>query len=360
MALRSYAHMVRFVNTLLLAALVFLGISGVLMLYIDSQPWIFDLHRWVGFALLVLLPWKAAIVYRSLIRGFNKTFDRSVVIVLSLLLAFFILLVVVLGLMWMFRLGPEAVLLQSLISWHWILGLLLLPLAAVHVWRRWPYPRQADFTGRRSFLKLLGIAAAGAASAEIGDRLAHFRAGPASPRRFTGSQGVGSFLGNGFPVVGERIQLLDPAGWRLLISGAVSSPASYAYADLLGRRQSIQRETLDCTNGWFTVQDWQGVSLWDLVEEAGIFEAAAGMRLVSVTGYSHSYPMSEARQILLATHVSGERLEPRHGYPLRAVVPGRRGWFWVKWLHEVVVLDNPFDLALGILASPGEVARQWQ
>jgi DMSO/TMAO reductase YedYZ molybdopterin-dependent catalytic subunit len=360
MALRSYAYMVRFVNALLLGTLVFLGISGVLMLYLDRLPWVFTLHRWVGFALLVLLPWKAVIVYRSLARGFRRTFDRSVVIVLSLLLAVFVILVLVVGLLWMFRLGPESILLQSLISWHWILGLLLLPLAAVHVWRRWPYPKQSDFTERRSFLKVLGAAAAGAAAAEIADRLAHLRAPEESPRRFTGSQGVGSFLGNGFPVVGERIQLLDPAGWRLSVTGAVSTPSMFTYDDLISRRQSIHRATLDCTNGWFTVQDWQGVALVDLLEEAGIAENPAGVRLVSVTGYHHSFPMAEARHILLALHVTGETLEPRHGFPLRAVVPGRRGWFWVKWLGEVVVLDNPFDLALGIMASPREVARQWQ
>jgi DMSO/TMAO reductase YedYZ molybdopterin-dependent catalytic subunit len=360
MALRSYAHMVRFVNTLLLGTLVFLGFSGILMLYLDRLPWIFDLHRWVGFSLLVLLPWKAVIIYRSLARGFRRTFDRSVVIMLSVLLAVSVILVVMVGLLWMFRLGPESILLQSLISWHWILGLLLLPLAAIHVWRRWPYPKQSDFTERRSFLKVLVAATAGVAAAEIADRLAHLRAPEESPRRFTGSQGVGSFLGNGFPVVGERIQLLDPAVWRLSVSGAVSTPSMYSYEALMARRQFIHRVTLDCTNGWFTVQDWQGVALVDLLEEAGVASNPAGVRLVSVTGYHHSFPMSEARQILLATHVTGEVLDERHGFPIRAVVPGRRGWFWVKWLGEVVVLENPFDLALGILASPREVARQWQ
>ncbi len=27
-----------------------------------------------------------------------------------------------------------------------------------------------------------------------------------------------------------------------------------------------------------------------------------------------------------------------HGYPLRAVVPSRRGWSWVKWLASVEAL----------------------
>ncbi|HYH05137.1 MAG TPA: molybdopterin-dependent oxidoreductase [Bacillota bacterium] len=28
-----------------------------------------------------------------------------------------------------------------------------------------------------------------------------------------------------------------------------------------------------------------------------------------------------------------------HGFPLRAVVPSRRGWFWVKWLAKIEAVD---------------------
>ncbi len=58
----------------------------------------------------------------------------------------------------------------------------------------------------------------------------------------------------------------------------------------------------------------------------------------SVTGYEHDLPMIEARDVLLATHVGGEPLTHVHGAPLRAVVPTRRGWFWVKWLTRIEVI----------------------
>ncbi|MGD2050729.1 MAG: molybdopterin-dependent oxidoreductase, partial [Chloroflexota bacterium] len=81
--------------------------------------------------------------------------------------------------------------------------------------------------------------------------------------------------------------------------------------------------------------------------------------LTSVTGYNHTYPLAEARKILFATHVGDEVLAPRHGFPLRAVVPDRRGWFWVKWLDQVHVLDNYRDLTTGILRSPLQTLRQF-
>jgi DMSO/TMAO reductase YedYZ molybdopterin-dependent catalytic subunit len=48
--------------------------------------------------------------------------------------------------------------------------------------------------------------------------------------------------------------------------------------------------------------------------------------------------MVQAEEILLATHVGDEVLNHVHGFPLRAVVPSRRGWHWVKWLTEIEVV----------------------
>lgn len=354
-----FSHLYRFANTLLLAALVVLGASGILMLYIERQPWIFDLHRMTGFSLLFLAPWKAIIVYRSLVRGLRKTFDRSVVVVLSLTLALFVVTVVVLSLMWMLRLGPYSILLQSLIAWHWILGFAMLPFLAVHVWRRWPRPTRADFLTRRGFLKLLGVAAGGVVAGPLFNRLAFSRYVEDSPRRFTGSHASGIFSGNAFPVVGEAVPDIDLNRWRLSIGGAVNKPLVLEYRDILARSSSVRTETLDCTNGWYSIQDWQGIALIDLLAEAELEAGPAGVRMVSETGYNHTYPFEEARRILLATHVTGEALEPRHGFPLRAVAPGRRGWFWVKWLARVEVLSSPWEVAGGIIASPREVLRQW-
>jgi DMSO/TMAO reductase YedYZ molybdopterin-dependent catalytic subunit len=37
--------------------------------------------------------------------------------------------------------------------------------------------------------------------------------------------------------------------------------------------------------------------------------------------------------------VGGEVFDHGHGFPLRAVVPSRRGWQWVKWLVAVEVIS---------------------
>jgi DMSO/TMAO reductase YedYZ molybdopterin-dependent catalytic subunit len=61
---------------------------------------------------------------------------------------------------------------------------------------------------------------------------------------------------------------------------------------------------------------------------------------VSATGYRWSVPLSEARSLMLATHVGGVALDHGHGAPLRLVAPGRRGFQWVKWVREVRVMEG--------------------
>ena len=349
----------RFVNSALLLLLLILGVSGVIMLYGTWQAWLFDLHRISGFALLALLPWKGITIYRSLQRGMDKSLDRTVVLILSIIFAHFIALILILALMWTLRLGPYSSLTQTLIAWHWILGLLIIPVLALHVWRRWPSPRKRDVASRRAFLKMGALTAVGVAGGALANVLGRQRATADSPRRFTGSRGFGRFTGNDFPVTGEHTVRLDPEQWGLNVVGAVDTPLQLSYDDLLGRDTQTITATIDCTNGWYSVQAWTGIPLMAVLEEAGMEGGVTGVRLTSVTGYNHTYPLEEARKILLTTHVGDEVLAPRHGFPVRAVVPDRRGWFWVKWLARIQVLDSYRDLFTGMAGSPFQVLRQF-
>jgi DMSO/TMAO reductase YedYZ molybdopterin-dependent catalytic subunit len=70
----------------------------------------------------------------------------------------------------------------------------------------------------------------------------------------------------------------------------------------------------------------------------------------SVTGYTRRFPPEDAAALLLATHVGGAPLSPGHGAPVRLVAPGRRGFWWVKWVEHVSVepqawwWQSPFPL----------------
>jgi DMSO/TMAO reductase YedYZ molybdopterin-dependent catalytic subunit len=206
----------------------------------------------------------------------------------------------------------------------------------------------------------VAVIGVGALGWGIADLIARAQAAPERPRNTTtGSRGFGLFAGNAFPITGQSPPEIDAAGWTLKVGGAIERPLALTYSDVLSMSMAKASVTLDCTNGWYTIQDWGGIPLVDLLELAAPKGDIAGVRLVSATGYGHTYPAGEAQKILLATHVGGEVLDLVHGYPLRAVVPDRRGWFWVKWLTHVEVLDNPLDVLVDAVTSPRETLRQF-
>jgi DMSO/TMAO reductase YedYZ molybdopterin-dependent catalytic subunit len=97
---------------------------------------------------------------------------------------------------------------------------------------------------------------------------------------------------------------------------------------------------LDCTGGWYSAQDWQGVRVGQLLDLAAVQTSAVAVSFKSVTGYRWSLSLPEARKALLATHAGGQPLSHGHGAPLRLVAPGRRGFQWVKWVTEIEVLTQ--------------------
>lgn len=336
-------RLVRFINIILLACVSVLTLTGVYGLFWTLDGWVFDVHRAAGWVLIACIPWKTIISVRSLRRGLQPNFQRGVMVGVSLLLATASLAVLVLGLAWVWRLGPaELWLRQTAISWHWMLALGLLAPFILHVWRRWPRPKKVDLLSRRAALRMIAVGAAGLAGWRIAEALAAGRALADAPRRFTGSRLDGQFSGNLFPVT-ESLQAgpeqVNRTAWQLRVEGSVARPRTFRYEELLALPASSKVAMLDCTLGWYTTQTWSGVPLRDLLDRLGASPNLSGVRLESVTGYSFLIPVAEVDQVLLATHVGGETLNFEHGFPLRAVVPSRRGWFWVKWLGRIEIVE---------------------
>ena len=127
----------RFINTLILTLVVLLTLTGLYGLMWPLPGWMFEVHRTAGWAVIALIPWKAVISLRSLRRGLDWRFDRSVVVGVSVLLAALTLLVLTFGLMWAWRVGSDLLWVgqygDAVISWHWMLALGLLPVFALHV-----------------------------------------------------------------------------------------------------------------------------------------------------------------------------------------------------------------------------------
>lgn len=330
----------RFMNVAILVLVVVLTLTGLISWGWTVHGWVTELHRIASWALIALIPWKVFIAWRSLKRGVGKRPDRNVVLVVSVLLAAVVLTSITAALLWTWQVGDQLVWRRRLLWWHWILAFVALVPLAVHVWRRWPKPKQADFRSRRAFLQMAGLGALGVAGWLAAERLATARNSPATPRLITGSRLEGEYSGNAFPITSEAAPEVDLARWRLRVRGAVETPISLTVDELATYDYKEVDAILDCTNGWWTVQTWGGVPLTALLATTGMASNALAVRMTSLTGYTQVFTLHETERILVGTHVGGEPLSHWHGAPARVVVPGRRGWFWTKWLSEIVVLDS--------------------
>ena len=159
----------RFINTLILSLLLVLTLTGVYGLFFPFPSYLFEIHRIAAWALILLIPWKTIISIRSLGRGVDRRLDRNVMIVISVIASIATVVVVIFGLIWKWNLGEYYLWIAgygySAIGWHWGIALyLLLPLFALHAWRRWPHPKKTDFIGRRQVLKLIGLGVASVAT----------------------------------------------------------------------------------------------------------------------------------------------------------------------------------------------------
>lgn len=337
---------VRFINALILILFLVLGLTGLYGLVWPFPSSLFEIHRIAGWALIILIPWKSAIALRSLRRGIDRRLSRNVMLLVSILLTLATITILLLVLLWKWQIGDYYVWIgpyaYSGIGWHWGIALGMIPFFILHAWRRWPRPKQVDFSGRKQVLKLIGFGAAALVSWGAAESLANVIERNQAPRRFTGSREEGSFRGNAHPVTtapGEGKIKLDPETWSLQVRGAVENSLRLTYANVLAFSISEVTSTLDCTGGWYTVQTWRGVRLMDLVSQAQTQPNAAGIILRGVADYTAPFTLAQAEEILLATYVSGEVLNHIHGFPLRAVVPSRRGWHWVKWMTEIEVIS---------------------
>ncbi|MFT6290619.1 MAG: hypothetical protein ACJAR2_001210 [Ilumatobacter sp.] len=84
---------------------------------------------------------------------------------------------------------------------------------------------------------------------------------------------------------------------------------------------------------------WQGVSLRDVLNEAGIQPGAEQVVSRSIDGWTCGSPtevIMDGRDAMLAIAMNGEPLPAQHGFPVRIVVPGLFGYVSAtKWVTDI-------------------------
>ena len=314
----------RWANLSLAVLVPLASLSGLGLFLVSEGPVLLVavLHGTLGLGLLALVPWKGAVIRRGLRR---RRPGRDV----SVLLMWVVLLAVFSGLAHVVSL-TAADLPVTTMQLHVGAGVAATLLTLVHAVQRPIRVRRTDW-GRRTLLRsgavVAGAAGMGLAAAATGAALD--RAGDRRP--------TGSFRAPGVPVTQwllDTVPTIDPATWRLTLA-TPAGEQHLSLTDLTGGDQV--QAVLDCTGGWWTDQIWGGTRLTRLLPEIA---PGTTVQVTSATGYARRLPLAD--DLLLATTMAGAPLSPGHGAPVRLVVPGRRGYHWVKWVERIDVVPGPW------------------
>ena len=320
----NLALMILLIGALLTGALGYATGTGWGRLWIVA-------HGIVGLGIVVLAPWKSVIVRRGLAR-------RRRGWAISLAFAVLVAVAIVFGV-----LHATGILISigeiTSLQIHVGAAILAVALGLLHVLAKRVRMQRTDLT-RRNLLRtgaLLGATGVAYAAAE---GLVRATSLPGADRRFTGSYETGSFRPEDMPVtqwLNDSVPSIDADAWRLLVHTG-SETREWTYAELAEFDDRL-RATIDCTGGWYAEQDWEGVRLSRLFPDVG---EARSLSVVSTTGYGRRFPVRDLPNLLLATRVGGQPLGAGHGFPARVVAPGRRGFWWVKWVERMEISATPW------------------
>jgi DMSO/TMAO reductase YedYZ molybdopterin-dependent catalytic subunit len=139
-------------------------------------------------------------------------------------------------------------------------------------------------------------------------------------------------------------QHVDPAAYRLEVTGLVEYPQSLTYQQVLSLPIVKRAVTLHCVEGWKEHLLFEGVRLADLFARA---RPQVGVRTVifhAADGYSSSLPYDDVIRldIMLAARINGRVLDANRGFPFQVVAKSKLGYKWVKWVTRIQLSDKSY------------------
>jgi sulfite dehydrogenase (cytochrome) subunit A len=163
---------------------------------------------------------------------------------------------------------------------------------------------------------------------------------------------------------------IDPDTFTLDVKGKVDRPLKLSLKDIRKLKATEIVAVNQCSgnsrgffeprvaggqlaNGAMGNARWHGVPLKTVLDMAGVqagarqatFGGLDGPVMEKTPDFVKALDIDHARdgEVMLAYGMNGDDLPVLNGFPLRLVVPGYYGTYWVKHLNEITVLDHEFD-----------------
>jgi len=163
---------------------------------------------------------------------------------------------------------------------------------------------------------------------------------------------------------------VDPDKFSLEIKGKVDKPLKLSLKEIRKMKAVELVAVNECSgnsrgfsnprvaggqlaNGDMGNARWRGVPLKTVLDMAGVqadakqvtFNGMDGPVFDKTPDFVKALDIDHARdgEVMLAYGMNGDDLPVLNGFPLRLVVPGYYGVYWVKHLNEITVIDSVYD-----------------
>lgn len=156
----------------------------------------------------------------------------------------------------------------------------------------------------------------------------------------------GQRVTRGWPVLHVGgVPRFDATTWRLEVTGQVERGVSLSYAELKALPLMEMRSDFHCVTGWSKLDNyWTGVKVTTILGLAAPEDTATHVSVGDGDVYTANLPLEVLldEDVMVAWAHNGKDLAPKHGFPLRLVVPKFYAWKSVKWVQtfELITSDK--------------------
>ena len=131
--------------------------------------------------------------------------------------------------------------------------------------------------------------------------------------------------------------------WGLEVDGLVRNPVSVSLDEVKSLPFVTNYSDFHCVTGWTKFSNrWKGVKLSTLMNMVKPLNNASYAVFDSYLGYTTSLPLKDLSRddVVIAYGLDGGEIPPRHGGPLRLIVPHKYGYKSAKWVRRITFVDE--------------------
>jgi DMSO/TMAO reductase YedYZ molybdopterin-dependent catalytic subunit len=142
------------------------------------------------------------------------------------------------------------------------------------------------------------------------------------------------------------VQHVDPAKWRLEVTGLVRTPLVFGYEEFLTLPLKSYSKSFHCVTSWSIEKPfWEGVPIRSLADAAGVKPEATWVMFHCYDGYTAPVPVEDAlmEDSIVAVRMNGRPLTAEQGFPARPFMPHLYGWKSAKWLGKIEFIPEYED-----------------